>query len=184
MKVSQTALREVLLVEPRVFSDERGEFLEAYNYARYKDAGIPTAFVQDNLSISRRGVLRGLHWQSPNAQGKLVSVFAGEVYDVVVDIRIGSRRFGQWIGIRLSSANARQLYIPPGFAHGFLASSSSAVFHYKCTVPYHPASERSIIWNDPTLGIDWPLRDVTLSEKDAASPLLADLCREYLPTMD
>lgn len=181
MKVSATALPEVLLIEPRIFSDDRGRFMETYNAARYREAGIDVSFVQDNLSYSRKGVLRGLHYQQPNAQGKLVQVVVGEVYDVAVDIRQGSPRFGQWVGVTLSSSNGRQLYVPAGFAHGFLATSDDAVFQYKCTAPYHPESERSIRWDDPMIGIEWPRRDVILAEKDAGAPTLDGLPADRLP---
>lgn len=181
MKVSPTALPEVLLVEPNLFADARGFFMEAYNAAQYRDAGINLPFVQDNLSFSRSGVLRGLHYQHPNPQGKLVQVLSGEVFDVTVDVRVGSPRFGQWVGVFLSSSNRHQLYIPSGFAHGFLVTSDEALFHYKCTVPYHPPSERALRWNDPRLGIAWPQRDVIVSEKDRTAPLLESIATDGLP---
>ena len=184
MKVTPTELPEVLLIEPRIFSDERGRFMETYNAERYRDAGIDVSFVQDNLSYSRNGVLRGLHFQQPNAQGKLVQVIRGEVYDVAVDIRVGSPRFGRWIGITLSSSDGRQLYIPPGFAHGFLVTSEEAVFHYKCTERYHPEAERTIRWDDPRIGIDWPRKDVILAKKDATAAALDDLPPMHLPSYD
>jgi dTDP-4-dehydrorhamnose 3,5-epimerase len=174
MKVSETELPGVLLVEPRVFSDERGFFLETFHAERYAAHGIPTALVQDNLSRSRHGTLRGLHFQEPKAQGKLVQVVRGTVFDVVVDVRRGSPTFGRWLGLELSGEAPRQLWIPPGFAHGFCVLSESADFYYKCTTLYAPEAERSIRWNDPQIGIQWPLRDPILSPKDAAAPLLAD----------
>jgi dTDP-4-dehydrorhamnose 3,5-epimerase len=182
VKVQPTSLPEVLLIEPRVFGDARGFFLETFSADRYRDAGIASPFVQDNLSLSRRGVLRGLHFQQPNAQGKLVQVLAGEVFDIAVDIRLGSPTFRQWVGVHLSSANKHQLYIPPGFAHGFLVMSEEALFHYKCTVPYDAASERSIRWNDPKLAIEWPMHDVVLSDRDAVAPLLGEMPEAHLPT--
>ena len=181
MIVRPTALADVLLIEPRVFGDARGFFLETFSGARYRDAGIEGPFVQDNVSMSKRGVLRGLHYQEPNGQGKLVQVLAGEVFDIAVDVRLGSPTFGKWVGATLSSANKHQLYIPAGFAHGFLVVSDEALFHYKCTHPYDPASERSIRWNDPALGIEWPLHEIVLSERDAAAPLLSEMPRDHLP---
>jgi dTDP-4-dehydrorhamnose 3,5-epimerase len=174
MKVTETELPGVVLVEPRVFFDERGFFLEAFHIERYAASGVPTGFVQDNLSRSRRGTLRGLHFQEPKAQAKLVQVIHGTVFDVVVDVRRGSPTFGRWLGLELSGEAPRQLWIPPGFAHGFCVTSESADFYYKCTALYAPEAERSIRWNDPQIGIQWPLRDPILSPKDAAAPLLAD----------
>jgi dTDP-4-dehydrorhamnose 3,5-epimerase len=170
----------VLVVEPRAFGDARGYFLEAFHAARYADAGLPAAFVQDNVSLSRRGVLRGLHLQHPNAQGKLVSVLRGEVFDVAVDVRVGSPTFGRWVGEVLSGENLRQLYIPPGYAHGFVVTSDEALFAYKCTAYYDPAAELAVRWDDPAVGIRWPLDDVTLSERDRSAPALADAARRGL----
>lgn len=181
MKVTPTSLPEVLLIEPKVFGDSRGFFLETYNEERYKGAGIDIPFVQDNLSFSKRGILRGLHFQEPNAQGKLVQVLAGEVFDVAVDVRVGSPRFGQWVGVSLSSSNRNQLYIPPGFAHGFLVTSHEVLFQYKCTALYHPQSERSVRWDDPGIGIEWPFRDVVMSDKDKTAVLLKEISPDYLP---
>ncbi|MCX7780193.1 MAG: dTDP-4-dehydrorhamnose 3,5-epimerase [Negativicutes bacterium] len=181
MRVSQTNLPGVLLIEPKVFDDSRGFFLETWRKEKYAHFGIPTDFVQDNLSFSRKGVLRGLHFQNPNQQGKLVAVVAGEVYDVVVDIRVGSPTFGQWTGVTLSGDNHRQLWIPGGFAHGFCVVSETAYFVYKCTDVYNPAAEGGIAWNDPDLGINWPLTDVLVSGKDAEYPLLCDIPPEKLP---
>lgn len=180
MKVAALEIPDVLLVQPDVFGDARGYFLESYNAARYHRAGIELPFVQDNVSVSARGVLRGLHFQHPNAQGKLVQVLAGEVFDVAVDIRAGSPTFGRWVSATLSSANHHQLWVPPGFAHGFVVTSDSATFSYKCTAFYEPGTERSIRWNDPDLAIRWPLADVLLSDKDAAAPRLRDLPREAI----
>ena len=184
MKVTPTALDEVLLIEPSVFGDQRGFFMETYQDARYRDAGVACRFVQDNASFSARGVLRGLHLQHPTAQDKLVSVVQGEVFDVAVDLRIGSPRFGQWIGETLSSENKRQLFIPKGFAHGFCVTSETALFTYKCSDYYAPDHELSIRWDDPDIGIDWPMADVSVSEKDKAGTLLKDLGPDDLPGLD
>lgn len=180
MKVTPTAIPEVLIVEPRVFPDERGYFLETWNQLRYAEAGIDVTFVQDNLSFSRRGVLRGLHYQNPNAQGKLVSAAHGEVFDVAVDLRVDSPTFRQWVGVTLSAENQRRLWVPAGFAHGFVVTSESAVFAYKCTDYYAPRDERSLRWNDPELSIDWPVESPVLSAKDAQAPLLRDTPRGLL----
>jgi dTDP-4-dehydrorhamnose 3,5-epimerase len=174
VKVSETALPGVLVIEPRLFTDDRGFFLETYQAERYGAHGIPTEFVQDNLSRSIRGTLRGLHFQEPNGQGKLVQVVRGEVFDVAVDIRRGSPTFGKWVGVTLDGNSQKQMWIPPGFAHGFCVTSETADFWYKCTTPYAPACERSLRWNDPALAIRWPLAEPLLSKKDAESPSLAE----------
>ena len=178
MKIFPTSLPEVLILEPMVFGDERGFFMESYNRRAFNEAvGYDVQFVQDNHSRSARGVLRGLHYQlPPHAQGKLVRVTSGRVFDVAVDIRRSSPRFGVWAGIELSAENFRQLWIPPGFAHGFLVLSESADFFYKTTDYYAPASERAITWNDPELAINWPITGITLrlSAKDAAAHPLSD----------
>ena len=181
MKVTRTTIPEVLVVEPRRFGDARGYFFESFSVSRYADAGITGPFVQDNVSYSERGVLRGLHIQHPYSQGKLVSVLQGEVFDVAVDVRVGSPTFGQWAGTLLSSENGRQLWVPPGFAHGFFVVSASCLFVYKCTEYYHPESERTIAWDDADIGIAWPSREVTLSDKDRMAPALADIDQELLP---
>jgi dTDP-4-dehydrorhamnose 3,5-epimerase len=168
MKVLPTELPGVLIVEPRVFGDERGFFFEAYQAQRYAEAGIRGPFVQDNVSRSARSILRGLHYQHPHAQGKLVSVLAGSVFDVAVDVRRGSATFGKWVGVELSDQNRRQLWIPAGFAHGFCVTSESADFAYKCTDFYAPDCEHTILWNDPRIGIRWPVEQPRLSPKDAA----------------
>lgn len=170
MRVTSTAIADVLLMEPRVFGDARGFFLESYNEKVFAQAtGLQVQFVQDNHSRSQRRVLRGMHFQSENPQGKLVRVVAGAVFDVVVDIRSDSPTYGSWVGEALSVDNQRQLWIPPGLAHGFLVLSESADLLYKTTEYYHPASERCLAWNDPTVAIDWPLEDKPplVSEKDA-----------------
>lgn len=175
MKVSETSIPGLLIIEPRVFGDDRGFFMETFHAKKYADAGIPGSFVQDNFSRSARGTLRGLHFQEPRAQGKLVQVLAGAVYDVVVDVRRGSPTFGKWEGVELSAQNRRQLWVPPGFAHGFCVLSDFADFHYKCTALYCPETERAIAWNDPDLAIAWPLSGPPLlSPKDAAAPRLKD----------
>lgn len=181
MQVKQTSLPGVLLIEPRVFGDARGFFLETWQAARYREAGIPEEFVQDNVSFSRRGVLRGLHYQLPHAQGKLVTVLQGEVFDVAVDIRRGSPHFGQWVGITLSGESLHQLYVPPGFAHGFCVTSETALFSYKCTDVYAPQAEGAVRWDDPELGIDWPVATPRLNDKDLAAPRLAELDPAQLP---
>ena len=174
MKITPTAIADVLLIEPKVFGDDRGFFFESYNARELgKALGLNQDFVQDNHSKSRKGVLRGLHYQvAPQAQGKLVRVVAGEIFDVAVDIRQGSPSFGRWMGRRLSSDNHHQLWIPPGFAHGFLTLCDATEVLYKTTDFYAPSLERAIRWNDPTIGIDWPLTEaekaaVLVSEKDA-----------------
>jgi dTDP-4-dehydrorhamnose 3,5-epimerase len=175
MKVIETALPGVLIIEPQVHGDARGFFVETWHAQRYAEHGLPERFVQDNHSRSSRGVLRGLHYQLQQPQGKLVRVTQGEVFDVAVDIRRGSPTFGQWAGVRLSGENHRQFYVPPGFAHGFCTLSETADFLYKCTDYYHPQSERGVLWNDPDIGIEWPELDVRLSDKDRNNRRLRDL---------
>lgn len=174
MKVLPSALPDVLIVEPRVFGDERGFFFESYNRRALAEAGLDAEFVQDNQSRSLRGVLRGLHYQVERAQGKLVRVIDGEVFDVAVDIRKSSPTFGRWMGISLSAQNKRMLWIPPGYAHGFLVLSDSADFLYKTTDYWYPEHERSLLWNDPAIGIEWPLAGAPmLAAKDIAGRTLA-----------
>lgn len=180
MDVFDATLPGVRVIEPDVYSDERGAFLETWNARDYGKHGIDVAFVQDNLSRSRRHVLRGLHFQNPRPQGKLISVLEGEVYDVVVDIRSSSDTFGQWESTVLSADNARQLYVPEGFAHGFVVTSEEALFHYKCTDFYHPETEGAICWDDPTLGIDWPVEEPILSGRDRDAPRLEELPPEKI----
>lgn len=180
MKVRETAIPGALIVEPQVFGDPRGFFVETYNAQRYRDAGIDATFVQDNLSYSQRGVLRGLHFQNPHPQGKLVQVLQGDVFDVAVDVRVGSPAFGQWVGVELSSENKHQFYVPPGCAHGFCVTSETALFAYKCTDLYHPETDGGIIWDDPDIGIDWPMEGPLLSDKDASLPRLRDLDSDRL----
>lgn len=176
MNVIDTALPGVRLIEPRVFGDDRGFFMETWNARAFADAGLDLGFVQDNHSRSARHVLRGLHYQIVNPQGKLVRVTDGAVFDVAVDVRRSSPHFGRWVGYELSAANKRMLWVPPGFAHGFVVLSDTADFLYKCTALYDPPAERAIRWDDPAIGIDWGLGDASplQSGKDAAAPLLAD----------
>jgi dTDP-4-dehydrorhamnose 3,5-epimerase len=180
VRVTKTKLDGVLVLEPRVFEDERGAFLEVWNAGRYAALGIDGPFVQDNVSVSNQGVLRGLHFQNPNPQGKLVSVLQGAVYDVAIDVRVESETFGEWVGVELSADNRRQMWIPEGFAHGFQALSDGTIFTYKCTRYYAPADERSLRWDDPALGIEWPLHELILSPKDAAAPTLSEAPEEHL----
>lgn len=178
MKISPIGLPGMRLVELDVFGDERGAFMELWSERRYRD-DVPATFVQDNVSRSRRGVLRGLHFQSPGAQGKLVSVLKGEIFDVVVDVRPEAPTFGQWTAVVLSDDNARQLWVPEGLAHGFLVMSDDAIVSYKCTAPYDPRSERTLVWNDPAVGVEWPHAEMPLlSPKDAAGLSLAALFPE------
>jgi dTDP-4-dehydrorhamnose 3,5-epimerase len=181
MKVIETALSGALILEPQVFGDARGFFYESYNEAKYRAAGVDHRFVQSNVSRSARGVLRGLHYQWPNPQGKLVSVLEGEVYDVAVDIRRGSPTFGQSIGVMLTADNHRHFWVPEGFAHGFCVLSEFATFTYQCTALYDAKADAGIRWNDADLGIDWPLSAPLLSDKDGKTPLLKDVAPERLP---
>ncbi|MCW2339034.1 dTDP-4-dehydrorhamnose 3,5-epimerase [Sphingobium sp. B2D3A] len=176
MNLIETAIDGVFIIEPKVFGDERGFFLESWNARAFKDAGIDIDFVQDNHSRSSRGVLRGLHYQQPGPQGKLVRVTAGAVFDVAVDMRRSSPTFGKSVGVELSAANKRMLWVPEGMAHGFLCLEDGTDFLYKCRGFYDPSHEHSLLWNDPALGIDWPLGDIVpqLSAKDMAGKPLAD----------
>lgn len=183
MKIVDLALSGVKRIEPDVFGDERGYFLESFQTERYAQAGINGPFVQDNLSYSRYGVLRGLHYQQPNAQGKLVQVLHGEVFDVAVDIRRGSPTFGQWVGEHLDATHHNQLWVPAGFAHGFCVLSETALFAYKCTDFYAPDSERGIRWDDPDIGIRWPIEPREISDKDASAPYFKDVGAHGLPEM-
>lgn len=181
MKVLPTALEGILIIEPDVFGDERGYFMETFHRKRYQQEGVDTEFVQDNLSFSAKGVLRGLHYQFPRAQAKLVQVIKGEVSDVMVDIRKGSPTFGKWLRVDLSDKNMRQIYIPEGFAHGFCVLSDTAFLSYKCSDLYAPDSEGGILWSDPDLGIGWPVNHPLLSEKDSQYPCLKDISLDRLP---
>jgi dTDP-4-dehydrorhamnose 3,5-epimerase len=181
VKVTETSLPGVLVIEPSVFKDDRGFFLETWAASKYAEVGIPGPFVQDNLSRSIRNTLRGLHFQEPTGQGKLCSVARGTVYDVAVDVRRGSSHFGKWVAVELSDVTMRQIWIPPGFAHGFCVVSEVAEFLYKCTQPYNRAAEQTIVWNDPALAIPWPLTgEPLLSPKDRGAPTLRDA--PVLPT--
>jgi dTDP-4-dehydrorhamnose 3,5-epimerase len=175
LKVTQTPLDGVKLIEPTVFGDARGFFLETYSRERYRAAGITEELLQDNLSRSGHGVLRGLHFQNPAPQGKLVYVLEGEVFDVAVDIRRSSPTFGKWYGVTLSGGNKKQLWLPPGFAHGFCVTSETALFAYKCSAYYTPASEHTIRYDDPDIGIDWAVTDPLLSDKDRNAPGLREM---------
>lgn len=182
MKVRKTELEGCLLIEPQVFGDERGFFYEGWHAQRFAQNGLPGQFVQSNVSSSAQGVLRGLHYQWPNPQGKLVSVLEGEVFDVAVDIRRGSPQFGQWTAAILSGENKRQLWIPEGFAHGFVVLSERALFGYLCTAHYDRDGDAGIRWNDAALAIDWPVSAPSLSDKDLHAPFLKDVPEERLPT--
>jgi len=181
MKIIKTSLPGVCIIKPQVFSDARGFFMETYHHRRYAESGINCNFVQDNLSRSVRGTLRGLHYQLKYGQAKLIQVIRGEVFDVVVDIRRGSPRFGQWTGVTLSEENKRQLFVPEGFAHGFCVLSESADIVYKCNDFYAPEDEGGVLWSDPNLAIDWPIANPLLSEKDSRLPHLADVPPEGFP---
>ncbi len=180
MKVTTCELAGLLLIEPDVFGDHRGFFAESWSRDRYRAAGVDFDFVQDNFSFSRRGTLRGMHFQNPSAQGKLVSVWQGEVWDVAVDLRRASPTFGHWHGATLSADNKHQFFVPPGFAHGFVVLSDTALFHYKCTAGYAKDHERGFRWDDPQVGIRWPIADPILSPRDAAAPLFRELPTELL----
>lgn len=181
MQVIQTKLTGVRIFEPDVFSDQRGCFFETWSRRRYQEMGLTEDFVQDNVSFSQRGVLRGLHFQNPQAQGKLIQVLQGAVFDVAVDIRVGSPTFGDWVSVELSEQNHRQLYIPAGFAHGFAVVSETVIFSYKCTDYYSHSAENGVLWNDPDIGISWPIREPILSAKDAAYTRLKDIPAARLP---
>ena len=180
MKLSETTLPGVVLIEPTAFEDPRGLFYESWSESRYIEAGIPGPFVQDNVSNSTNRTLRGLHLQHPYSQAKLVHVLVGEVFDVAVDVRVGSPHFGQWTGATLSESNRHQLYVPSGFAHGFCVVSDMALFVYKCTGYYHPETELTVAWNDPGVGVDWPFVEPLLSNKDRAGQALVAL-KDRLP---
>jgi len=181
VKLIQTAIKGVVIIEPRVFEDARGFFMETYQQRKYAEAGIDCTFVQDNLSCSSRGVLRGLHYQLKHQQATLVQVIRGEAFDVAVDIRTGSPTFGNWIGARLSDKNKRQLFIPQGFAHGFCVISETVLFQYKCSDFYTPNDEGGILFSDPDINIDWPISDPILSDKDKEYPRLKDISPDLLP---
>jgi len=182
VNVIETEIPGVLVLEPKVFGDARGWFMESWQVQRYAEHGIPERMVQDNQSYSRHGILRGLHVQFPHPQGKLVQVISGEVFDVAVDIRRGSPWFGRWVGVTLSGENHRQFWVPPGFAHGFVVTGPDAVFAYKCSDFYHPETEFSLRWDDPDVGIVWPLdEEPQLNDKDRNASLLRDIPADRLP---
>ena len=181
MKIIETHLPGVIVFEPKVFGDKRGFFLETYREDVLQQAGLDVTFVQDNHSRSAQGVLRGLHYQMKQTQGKLVRVTSGSVFDVAVDVRQGSPTFTQWFGTQLDDQTMRMMYVPPGYAHGFLVLSQSADFLYKCTDYYHPESEQGIAWDDPDIGIDWPISEISLSDKDKNNVLLKNQTHENMP---
>ena len=183
MKLIHLEIPGVVLVEPTVFPDARGFFLETFHERKYREGGIAASFVQDNHSRSVRGTLRGLHSQRQHPQGKLVRVIEGEIFDVAVDVRRGSPTFARWVGVPLSAENFHQLYIPPGFVHGFCVLSEVAQVEYKCTDFYAPNDEQSVIWNDPDIGIEWPVADPVISAKDRVAPRLAEIL-QHLPGYD
>ncbi len=174
MKINKTGIEGVLLIEPDVYEDPRGFFMETWRHEKYSSVGINATFAQDNLSYSEKGVLRGLHLQIPNAQAKLVQALVGEIFDVAVDLRRGSPTFGQWISAKLSADNKHQFFIPEGCAHGFCVTSPTALVSYKCSKPYRPESEKALLWNDPDIGIKWPVENPLVSEKDSVGLLLKD----------
>lgn len=182
MRILNTDLPGVVTVEPAVYRDARGYFTETWHRERYREAGLPGDFVQDNVSYSVKGVIRGLHLQEPYPQGKLIQVLEGEVFDVAVDVRVGSPNFLAWVGVTLSSENHRQVFVPPGFAHGFAVLSEFALVVYKCTEAYRPECEMSLLWDDPKLAIRWPLEAPVLSVKDLAAPRIDDIPRDRLPS--
>jgi len=181
VKFTKTSLSEVLMIAPQVFHDDRGFFLETFHHEKYVEGGIDRAFIQDNHSHSQQGTLRGLHYQLSHAQGKLVYAVTGEIFDVAVDIRKGSPTFGQWVGVTLSAENKHQVYVPEGFAHGFCVLSETADVMYKCTDVYSPEDEGGILWSDPEIGIEWPVSDPILSEKDSRYPKLREVPEDRLP---
>lgn len=181
MRLIETSLEDVVIVEPDVHHDHRGCFMELYQRKRYEDYGLTREFVQDNVTVSNRHTLRGLHFQVTQPQAKLVQVLDGEVYDVVVDVRRGSADFGRWASVVLSGENRRQLFIPEGYAHGFYVFSESAILHYKCSAFYNPRDEQGLLWSDPSLNIPWPTQKPVLSEKDNNNPPLAQIPVERLP---
>lgn len=180
MKINTTSIEGLLILEPDVFRDERGFFLETFHEQKYEELGIERNFVQDNLSLSSKGILRGLHFQYRKPQAKLVQVLLGEVYDVAVDIRQGSTTFGKYFGIMLSQDNLYQMFIPEGFAHGYCVVSETALFAYKCSEFYSPAYEGGLLWSDPDIGIEWPISDPLLSQKDSRLPCLSAFPKDWL----
>ena len=184
MHIIATEIEEVRIIESRVFKDDRGYFMETYHFSRFESDGLANVFVQDNLSFSVKNTLRGLHFQVTHPQAKLIQVISGEIFDVAVDIRRKSPTFGRWVGVHLSEHNKRQVFIPEGFAHGFCVLSEIAIVTYKCSDLYHPDCEGGIIWNDPDVGIDWPVKDPLISEKDGRNGYIKKLGAEKLPTYE
>ena len=184
MKIKKLDLVGAVIIDPDVYPDKRGYFLETFQEKRYREFGIDVSFVQDNLSFSTKGTLRGLHFQHPHPQAKLVQVIQGEVLDVIVDVRRGSPTFGHWSGVGLSEKNHRQLFVPGGFAHGYCVLSDTAIFSYKCSDFYSPDCEKGVLWSDPDIGIDWPVTVPVLSVKDGRYPLLRNIPNENLPEYD
>ena len=182
MKIITASVEGILIIEPQIFKDKRGFFMETYNRNRYNASGINTTFVQDNLSYSLKNTLRGLHFQIKHPQAKLIQVISGEIFDVAVDLRSGSATFGKWTGIHLSDENKRQLFIPKGFAHGFCVLSEFALFYYKCSDFYAPEDEGGVIWSDPDIGIEWPVENPIISKKDNQFQKLSGLTAEKLPS--
>ncbi|CAN5610275.1 dTDP-4-dehydrorhamnose 3,5-epimerase [soil metagenome] len=185
VRITSTPIPGVLVIETARYGDERGWFTELWNASRYRAAGLDMQLVQHNASWSERGVLRGMHFQSPNAQGKLITALRGAIFDAVVDIRVGSATYGRWYGCELSADNGRQIWVPEGFAHGFLVLSDGALIQYGCTAPYDAASDRSLLWNDETVGIEWPQTPTVVSSKDDAAPSLPELFAQgVLPSVE
>lgn len=182
MNIITTPIEGILIIEPKLFKDKRGFFMETYNQIRYRASGIDRTFVQDNLSYSQKNTIRGLHFQIKHPQAKLIQVLSGEIFDVAVDLRFGSATFGKWTGIHLSDDNRRQVFIPEGFAHGFCVLSDFALFYYKCSDVYMPDDEGGIIWSDPDIGIEWPVEHPIISEKDKQYQRLFGLSTEQLPS--
>lgn len=183
MKIIETGIPGLVIIEPLVHGDSRGFFMETWHAERYRSIGLPGQFIQSNLSRSGAGVIRGLHYQNPKPQGKLVSVFEGRAFDVAVDVRSDSPTFGQWAGVELSAENHRQFYIPEGFAHGFCVLSNSVLLSYLCTEVYHAEHDAAVAWDDPDIGINWPVASGELSRKDAAAPRLKEISVDSLPRM-
>jgi len=184
LKIESTPLQGLLIIEPTVFTDNRGHFLETFQDRRFSEKGVPADFVQDNLAFSQQNVLRGLHFQIRHPQAKLIQAVSGEVFDVAVDVRPASATFGRWHGVRLSAENHRQFYVPEGFAHGYCVTSETATVMYKCSDYYHPEDEGGILWSDPQIGIDWPVRQPVVSDKDAQLPPLDTLRTDQLPQVE
>jgi dTDP-4-dehydrorhamnose 3,5-epimerase len=184
LKIETTPLKGLLIIEPVVYTDSRGHFVETYQDLRYREMGVADNFVQDNLAFSHKDVLRGLHFQIKSPQAKLIQAISGEIYDVAVDVRPGSATFGQWFSVQLSAQNRRQLLVPAGFAHGYCVLTETATVIYKCSDYYHPEDEGGVLWSDPAIGIDWPVRRPVVSDKDEGLPLLETLGPEQLPQVE